>query len=419
MSERNISRSSQKLTIGLIVNPVAGIGGPAALKGSDGTGLYKQASELGYESKVASRVMRTLSMLSSQLQDIQVRTVSGQMGGDLCQELSQIQPSLEYSICHETGVKGMETQVADTLEAVRQIEVSGVDIIVFAGGDGTARNVHDALGRGSQQLVLGIPCGVKMHSGVFAVTPEAAGIVLQQLVQGELVSVVQREVKDIDEEALRAGTVNSKYYGEMWVPEEHRYIQAVKQGGLEVEALVLEEIASNIIEQMEPGEIYVVGAGTTTAAIMQKLGFSNTLLGVDVICDESLVLEDAREDELYGYLSANYLGQANPVKLLVTPIGGQGHLFGRGNQQLSARVLKVIGRKNFVVVATKSKLESLGQHDFIEAPKSLNMDGATSETKGIRLLVDTGEIELDRALCGLIPVISGYEDVVICRLAMN
>jgi predicted polyphosphate/ATP-dependent NAD kinase len=289
----------KKLTIGLVLNPLAGVGGPAALKGSDGAELYKLATELGYESKVADRVSRTFEVLASCFHEFRVLTVSGAMGADLCNEISEHQPGFDFDVCVEFELESRLTEPVHTIQAAQQLVDAGVDIILFAGGDGTAINIHDALDANARQLVLGIPCGVKMHSGVFAVSPEAAGIVLQQLIEGELVGVTSREVRDIDEAALRAGTVNAQYHGEMWVPEQHRYIQAVKQGGLEVEELVLEEIAAGLVELIQLGGVYIVGAGTTTAAIMDKLNLPNTLLGIDVIDDGIVVLSDASEEALF------------------------------------------------------------------------------------------------------------------------
>lgn len=399
----------KKLTIGLVLNPLAGVGGPAALKGSDGVDLYKLATKLGYESKVANRVSRTFEMLASCFHEFRVITVSGAMGADLCEKIFEHQPDFDFEVGVAFELESRLTEPFHTIEATRQLVDAGVDIVLFAGGDGTAINVHDALDADARQLVLGIPCGVKMHSGVFAVSPEAAGIVLRQLIEGELVGVTSREVRDIDEAALRAGTLNAQYYGEMWVPEQHRYIQAVKQGGLEVEELVLEEIAAGLVEQIQLGGVYIVGAGTTTAAIMNKLDLPNTLLGIDVIDDGRVVLSDVSEETLFGFLDAKLSSAGSGVattKLLVTPIGGQGHLFGRGNQQVSPRILALIGRENLLVVATKSKLENLAQP-------------GEQEKKGIRLLVDTGDRVFDASLCGLMPVVTGYEDAVVCRLALD
>ncbi len=399
----------KKLSIGLVLNPLAGVGGPAAFKGSDGAELYRLATELGYQSKVADRALRTFEMLASCVHEFRVVTVSGAMGEELCKKISDSQADFEFDVCLQLNLSSGLTEPAHTIQAVQQLVKTGVDIILFAGGDGTAINVHDALGVDSRQLVLGIPCGVKMHSGVFAVSPEAAGIVLQQLTEGKLVGVTSREVRDIDEAALRAGTVNAQYHGEMWVPEQHRYIQAVKQGGLEVEELVLEEIAAGLVELIEQGGVYIVGAGTTAAAIMDKLGLPNTLLGVDVIDDGQVVLSDTDEEALFQFLAARMSAAAPETitaKLLLTPIGGQGHLFGRGNQQISSRVIRLIGRENLLVVATKSKLENLAQ-------------SGEQEKKGIRLLVDTGDRVLDTSLCGLLPVVTGYEDAVVCRLALD
>jgi predicted polyphosphate/ATP-dependent NAD kinase len=421
-------RLAKKLNIGLIINPVAGVGGPAGFKGSDGPELYEVASNMGYKSIAHERVSRALSVLLARVEDFKLVTVSGKMGAELCRQLSGSHPQLEFDVCYDTGIEGSNTEVFHTFEAVKHLRALGLDIILFAGGDGTARNVLDALGLQADQLVLGIPGGVKMHSGVFAVSPEAAGIVLQQLIEGELVSAVQGEVRDIDEVALRSGKVNSQYYGELSIPEQHQYVQAVKQGGLEVEGLVLDEIASFVIEQMDPSVTYIIGAGTTTAAIMEKLKLPNTLLGVDVIDEGRVVLADASEQELYQYIDKKQMSQGAKVelpitKLLLSPIGGQGHLFGRGNQQLSARILSLIGLSNFIVMATKSKLEALAakEHSPASNNSSIGLESSEtpSKTKGIRLLVDTGDLSFDRSLCGLIQVVTGYEDAVICRLALN
>jgi predicted polyphosphate/ATP-dependent NAD kinase len=287
------------------------------------------------------------------------------------------------------GGRGGLSDSGDTRAAASELVRHGVDLLVFAGGDGTARDVFDALG--SDFPVLGIPAGVKMHSGVFAVSPEAAGELLLQLVQGGLVGLTDREVRDIDEEAFRHDQVRSRYYGDMQVPGEGRFLQHTKVGGRESTELVAAEIASWIAESMEPGRLYLVGPGSTTAAIMEELGLDNTLLGVDVVRDRELLAADADEATLLEQLRDH----AGPATIVVTVIGGQGHLFGRGNQQFSPAVIRAVGQANLMIVAAKSKITGL---------------------EGRPLLVDTNDAQLDRELSGYYPVITGYEDRILYRL---
>jgi predicted polyphosphate/ATP-dependent NAD kinase len=289
---------------------------------------------------------------------------------------------------HGKTRQGLST-ADDTRSAAGDLVNQGIDLLVFAGGDGTARDVYDAVG--DEFPVLGIPAGVKMHSGVFAVSPEAAGELLLQLAQGGLVGLTNREVRDIDEEAFRHDRVRSRFYGEMQVPGEGRFLQHTKVGGRESQALVAAEIASWIADSMEPGRLYLVGPGSTTAAIMQELGLPNTLLGVDAVLDRELVATDADEHTLLELLS-NHRGCAS---ILVTIIGGQGHVFGRGNQQFSPAVIRAVGPANLLIVAAKSKITGL---------------------EGRPLLVDTNDAELDRELTGYYPVITGYDDRILYRL---
>ena len=266
----------------------------------------------------------------------------------------------------------------------------GVDLILFAGGDGTARDIFDEVG--GSIPVLGIPAGVKMHSGVFAVSPEAAGELLLQLVRGGLVGLVPREVRDIDEDAFRHDQVRSRFYGELMVPGEGRYLQHTKVGGRESAELVADDIAEWLVERMEAGRTYLVGPGSTTAAIMAKLGLPGTLLGVDVVRDGELLAADADEARLLELLDAARGG----ASIVVTVIGGQGHIFGRGNQQFSPGVIRRVGLENIIVVAAKSKIAAL---------------------EGRPLLVDTNDPALDSELCGWRTIVTGFDDRILYRIA--
>lgn len=366
-----------KLRIGLVLNPLAGIGGAVALKGSDGTETVARARALGATSRVAERVATCLAAIVPHAQDVRLFTVKGEMGSRVCDKLG-----LPYEIVSEP--RTAETSAEDTRNAVRAFQATGVDLVLFAGGDGTARDVCDVLGEG--QAVLGIPCGVKMHSGVFANNPTAAARVLLEMIDGKLVTVMRGEVRDIDEQSFREGVVRTKFYGEMWVPEELRYVQQVKSGGKEVEALAIQEIAADVIDNMEDGVVYFIGSGSTTAAINAALELDNTLLGVDVVRDRALLVADATEAQLYEFACAG------PCHIVISVIGGQGHIFGRGNQQLSARVIRAVGLPNITLIATKTKLEAL---------------------KGHPLMVDTGDTDLDAELTGVMRVVTGYEDSVL------
>lgn len=371
------------LKVGLVLNPKAGIGGPVALKGSDGAETVSRAHALGSESKVVERATVCLNALHDVAGKLEIITMAGEMGAKACQAANMA--------CTVVGeIAEGETTPEDTRRAVESFLEHDVDLILFAGGDGTARDICDVLEQSArqEQVVLGIPCGVKMHSGVFANTPAAAAAIVAGMARGDLLTVGESEVRDIDEDAFRRGIVSTKYYGEMYVPEELRYMQQVKSGGQEVEELVVDEIAAHVMDNMESDVVYFIGSGSTTAAIMEALGLENTLLGVDVVKDGELLLTDAREDQLYDYVCNE------DVRIVVTVIGGQGHVFGRGNQQLSARILNKVGKENIMVIATKTKLESL------QGP----------------LLTDTGDADLDHALGGFIRVITGYEDAVLCKI---
>jgi predicted polyphosphate/ATP-dependent NAD kinase len=375
--------------MGLIVNPLAGMGGSLALKGSDGSEVRALASELDPNelTRAMERVQRTLVVLTEAQVSCEILTCDGAMGQQVLEACG-----FDYSLC-PPGPRSPLSTGEDTQRAARSMRDDGVDIIVFAGGDGTARDLYDAVG--DKFPVLGIPAGVKMHSGAFAVSPEAAGELLVELCRGGLVGLSLQEIRDIDEEAFRDDRVVTRFYGEMLVPGEGRYLQHTKVGGREDAGLVALDIAAWVVEQMaeesEEDVTYLVGPGSTTAAIMSELGLPNTLLGVDVIRDGVVELSDASETGLL-----NLLGQTRgPAKIIVTVIGGQGYLFGRGNQQFSPAVIRTVGLENICIVAAKSKLAALEDRS---------------------LLVDTNDPALDEALSGYRPIITGYRDQVLYRL---
>ncbi|MEH6577054.1 MAG: ATP-NAD kinase family protein [Amphritea sp.] len=365
--------------LGLIVNPLAGIGGSVALKGSDGEETARKALELGAEPKANMRTLQALEVLQGL--DLKLITYPAEMGETAAREAG-FEPVVIGAI--ESG----HTTADDTEHAARQMLKQGVDLILFAGGDGTARNICHAIG--DTTPVLGIPAGVKIHSGVYAVTPGAAGEIVSMLVRGELVSLGDQEVRDIDEVAFREGKVKAKYYGELMVPAEARFLQHVKNGGREVEELVLDDIAADFTENMEDDVLYIMGSGSTVQALMDSMNLENTLLGVDLIENGELIGQDLTAKQLEA------LTAGRETRLVITVIGGQGHIIGRGNQQISPALLRRLGRENIIVVATKTKIKEL---------------------EGRPLIVDSGEPELNHLLAGLIKVITGYHDSILYRVA--
>jgi predicted polyphosphate/ATP-dependent NAD kinase len=370
-----------------LINPLAGLGGSLAMKGSDGQVLRDRVAQVPelQRDRSLQRALRALAILAAAHQKVRFSCWAGEMGERALQGLG-----VSYTVLGTVGA-GL-TSASDTREAAAQFCAAGVDLILFAGGDGTARDIFDAIGM--RCPVLGIPAGVKMHSGVFAVSPEAAGELLRSLAEGGLVGVKAREVRDIDEEAFRHDQVRSRFYGELLVPSEGHYLQHTKVGGREDPDLALADIAAWQAETLNPEGTYLIGPGSTTAAIMAELALPNTLLGVDVVHDGKLLASDADEERLLQLLAEAH----GPAYMVVTVIGGQGHLFGRGNQQFSPAVIRAVGLDNLIVVAAKTKLTAL---------------------EGRPLLVDTNDTALDQALCGYRRINTGYDDYVLYRVATS
>lgn len=387
--------------LGLIINPIAGIGGSVALKGSDGSGISEQAIALGATPKSNQRTRMALEILTTYISHIQIYTAAGSMGESTAKHLgfsteivyapSTLDRSFNDTLPYTTpnDLTLYNTTSDDTKATVKALLAEHVDLILFAGGDGTARDIASIVDDSCP--VLGIPAGCKIHSGVYAVTPKAAGRVVELMVTNQLVSLTEADVMDIDESLFRDGVVKAKRFGQMKVPAQLAYIQAVKSGGKESDELVLHDIAAYVIDQMED-ELFIIGSGSTTAYLMDELGLRNTLLGVDVIQDNLVIAHDITEPDLWSLIQIENL----IVKLVITLIGGQGHIFGRGNQQLSPRIISAIGKDNIMVVATKSKLTKLNNRP---------------------LIVDTGDSEVDQLLSGYITVTTGYNDHVLYPVA--
>ncbi|RIV26162.1 ATP-NAD kinase [Alicyclobacillaceae bacterium I2511] len=371
-----------KKTLGLIVNPVAGMGGRVGLKGSDGVEILERARELGAKPESPLRTTETLKVLTGLRNEVEIVTYPGEMGENEAREAG-FEPQVIGTI--EEG----KTTSLDTIHAAREMADLKVELLLFAGGDGTARNIYDAIG--GELPTLGIPAGVKIHSAVYATNPHNAGELVKLVLQGNRIDVHEAEVMDIDEDGFREGRVTAKLYGYLQVPYDKRYVQSLKSGRGVGEEVALSGIAEHIIEAMEEhvDYLYIIGPGTTTRTILEKLGVQNTLLGVDVLCNKQVVANDVTETQLLNLL------ENKKAKIVITVIGGQGYIFGRGNQQISPRVIKKIGVDNIMIIATKNKVISL---------------------KGNPFLVDTGDSETNKKLSGYVRVTTGYHEQMIYRV---
>lgn len=362
--------------IGLIINPYAGLGGRAGFKGSDDVSIQIKALEMGVVPQSPHRTLLCLKEIEQDADEILILCMAGDMGEEVVR-----QTKLSYQILTHVQYSSRSTS-EDTKAAAYDILTKGAELLIFAGGDGTARDVLDAVG--TKIPVIGIPAGVKIHSAVYAINPYSAGKAVHSFVRGHGVRLKEAEVMDIDEELFRQGRVEARLYGYMRIPQLLEYMQGMKAGGYSEESS-LKGIAAEIISKMEDDVFYVIGPGTTTTGIMEALGMENTLLGVDVVRNGKLVGKDMNEPDLYQLL------RGKNFRIVVTIIGGQGHVFGRGNQQISPRILKEAGKGNITVVATRSKLIDL---------------------RGRPMILDTGDPELDKMLCGYYRVVAGYQDFI-------
>lgn len=364
--------------IGLIVNPIAGMGGKVGLKGSDGLETIKKAIELGAVPEAPKRAEAALKRMVSLRDRIELIVYPGAMGQEEAEKCGFV-PTVIGTI------KGNKTTPEDTENAARQMMEMGVDLIIFAGGDGTARNIYNAVR--DKIPVLGIPAGVKIHSAVYATSPENAGnLVYTYLQSNGRIRLREAEVMDIDEEAFRSNRVCARLYGYLKIPYERSLVQSAKAGSASMDEVSMDEIASDVVNSMEQDTLYVIGPGTTTRAIMEKLRLPNTLLGVDAVLGGKLVGSDLNEEQLLEILGNK------KSKIVVTVIGGQGHIFGRGNQQISPNVIRMVGKENIIIVATENKLLGLS---------------------GKPLLIDTGDRALDEALSGYTKVVTGINKRVV------
>ena len=373
--------------LGLIINPVAGMGGSVGLKGTDH--MVEEALRRGAKPRANERVRIALAELLELKDEIEILTYPGDMGAEAAEELG-----FKTAVLMPEGGKDLnallDSSRADTLSLARRLKEEGVDLLLFAGGDGTARDIYE--GVGTELPALGIPAGVKIHSPVYAKNPQSAGSLAKLWLSGKVTKTAEQEVLDIDEDLYRQEIINTRLYGYLSVPLEHVFTQNRMAPTPLSETAAIESIAHEIVEHMDPGTYYLIGAGTTTRGIMQMLGLKNTLIGVDLIKNRELVANDLYGDKILDYI------RGKKTKLVVTVTGGQGFLFGRGNQQITPEVIREIGRENIIIIATKAKIAEFHHQPF---------------------LVDTPDQKLNQELCGYYRVVTAYGEFTMCRVSEN
>lgn len=368
--------------LGFIVNPIAGIGGKVGLKGSDGQATLQRALELGAQPESHAKAMIALQILKPIEDDLEIFAYSGEMGGDIAQACG-------FAVNVLKRIEAGRTKPDDTVHAVRDMMEAGVELVLFAGGDGTARNILDAAG--TKVAVLGIPAGCKIHSAVYALNPKRAGELALQCTKGIVRDFREAEVMDIDEDLFRQNVVQARLYGYLKVPNERGFVQNMKSGRGPIGAESLAGMASFVADTLEADTLYIVGPGSTTRALMEKLGLPNTLLGVDLVHGGELLARDAAERDILEALE-----KYKKAKVIVTVIGGQGYVFGRGNQQISAEVLRRVGKENIIIMAARDKLAYLA---------------------GQNLYVDTGVKETNESLCGYYKIVVGWGEYIMMNLS--
>lgn len=359
----------QPRTIGLIVNPIAGMGGRVGLKGTDGAAALEEARRRGALPASQERVLKALLRLAAACPQLAVLTAAGALGEDAARRAG-----LAPTVVHTPAAAASSAD--DTRAAARAMLDAKLDLLLFAGGDGTARDILDVVQ--DRIPLLGIPAGVKMVSAVFGTTPGNVGTLAARFLAGDpTVRVREAEVMDIDEDAMRGDRVSTRLYGYARNPHAPALSQNAKAGSSLREDVALEAVCRQVAREMAPGRLYILGPGTTTRRVMAALSLPATLLGVDAVLDGQLVGADLAEADLLRLMAGR------DASLIVGVLGGHGSLFGRGNQQISSDVIRRVGREQIIVVASMEKLLQL-------SPRALH--------------VDTGDEALDALLAGHLPV---------------
>lgn len=366
--------------IGFLVNPIAGLGGQAGMKGSDSLNGRMAASGLGYKKTAAAKALECMTRIKDETGFLLIAP-EGEMGGNILKKAQIPYESL--------GNHREITTKEDTLHYAQLLKDADVDLLVFCGGDGTARDIYEAVGE--QLPILAVPAGVKMYSACYAVSPYQAGELLRNFIQGDPMPFEYREIMDIDETHLDDPSVAPALYGFLQSIHDKRRLQRAKEICPE-DPSGRERLTDYIISTMNEHTLHIIGPGSTTYCLKEKLEGRGTLRGVDVAKGKKIILRDADERSLY-----KLLGNGIPARIVVTCIGGNGFIFGRGNQQISPRIIRMVSKENLILAVTKEKLVTL---------------------KGNPMLVDTGDRNTDRYLCGHYKIRVSSRETVLYRVDM-
>ena len=371
----------KRLRIGLIVNPIAGMGGFVGLKGTDGPETVAEARRIGARPTACERTKRALMVLSSRNADCDFVAPAGEMGGCILRELG---------IEHEAFPLADEPSARATQSAADECRRRNADVIVFGGGDGTARDLAQVVGLNTP--LMGIPCGVKMHSGVFAVTPEAAGSLLADIARPDagIPEFREAEIMDADEASIQEGRLSARLFGYAMAPIQRLRIQSPKSSPRISDEAMLDALGEEVASEFQRGVLYLIGPGTTAKTTMKALGLESALLGVDAVRDGRLVAADMSGPEGLELL------KAGPAHIVGGVTGGQGFIFGRGNQQISPNAIRRCWPDKTTILASAEKLMRLPS-------------GA--------LLADTGDPNLDAELQGYKAVRTGPRRSMMMRIA--
>jgi predicted polyphosphate/ATP-dependent NAD kinase len=365
------------MLLGLIVNPVAGMGGKVGLKGTDN--VVEEALARGATPIAPMRAIEFLKKLKNNLtgESIEILSCPGVMGENEARDADFQVNILPMRI-------GEVTNAQDTRTAVKFLTAAHVDLIVFVGGDGTAKDIFDAMQGLIQIPVLGVPSGVKMYSGVFAVNSADAVEVVLAYAEGRAI-LTELEIMDSDEKAIREDVFDVSLHGFLKAPFLPTHIQGSKEVTVETDDEVDNQkaIGRFIMEELPPEAVLILGPGTTVKQVAEIFGIKKTVLGVDIYKNGEVIL-DVDEKKILDVME-NW----DDTWIVVSPIGHQGIVLGRGNQQISPKVIKRVGKMRIIVAATKSKLQNI---------------------EGRVLRIDTGDQDTDNMLKGYIKVVTDYRE---------
>ncbi|MHA2342019.1 MAG: ATP-NAD kinase family protein [Candidatus Hodarchaeales archaeon] len=376
--------------IGFIINPIAGMGGKVALKGTDGDEILQEAIKRGATPITIPKAKFFFEGIINLAlnEEIEFILPQGEMGEKLFNENPVLAEKIQRRILSQIPIKTITTSI-DTNRVAKELKGLKVDLIIFVGGDGTAQDIFTAIG--SKTPILGIPSGVKIHSGVFAQSTSKAIEIVKKFVNNQ-VEFTEVEIIDLDEDAFRKGILNTRLYGIGLVPQIPSLMQLTKSSTIytDQEKDNIQGIIRTLRKEISQNTLYLLGSGSTIKDIAQAFGneiyLNKTLLGIDIVYHNNLIKSDVSEREILYTLD---LYPEIQKKLLITPIGGQGFILGRGNQQLSPNVIEKIGCSAIQVIATKSKIENLQKRV---------------------LHIDTGDPDLDKQLTGYQKVLVDYNE---------